>query len=72
MDNQVALDPHPDKVVITEGLRGFFAVHITWDDKMGGYEPYQSGTNSYKTKDDPDLLAEVVAWAQAEGIGCEV
>jgi hypothetical protein len=72
MGNQAAQDPHPDKIVIMNSVSGWFAVHITWANELGGfYEPYQSGVGKYATKDDPELIKEATSWAQSESIAFE-
>ena len=55
-----------DFITITHGMRGYFAVHMTWSDELGGfYEPEQTGLGSYHAPDAPALLEEAKEWAAA-------
>lgn len=60
---------HPPYVTITHGMRGFFAVLMTWSDDGDGssegfYEPFNTGFESYKTYED--AIPEARSWAFAE------
>jgi hypothetical protein len=59
-------DTHPDFVTVTYGMRGFFAVHLSWNNEYDFYEPYQSGCGSYDTGDAANV--EALAWARGAGI----
>lgn len=57
---------HPDYITVTHGMRGYFAVHLTWNPDLGGfYEPEQTGLGSYHAPDAPALLEEAKEWAAA-------
>lgn len=60
--------PQPPYVTVTYGLRGFYAVLLTWqaDDCGGFYEPFQTGLGSF-TKES-HAIPEALAWARDEGI----
>lgn len=58
---------HPDFVTITHGMRGYFAVHLSWNSDHGGfYEPWQSGFGSYATPQEAE--PEARRWAETEEI----
>jgi hypothetical protein len=58
---------HPPYVTVTYGMRGWFAVLLTWNDEHGGfYEPFNTGPGSYKTSEDAQKEARL--WAEAEGL----
>jgi hypothetical protein len=56
-------------ITVTEGMRGFFAVYLVWnDDHDGFYEPEQTGCGSY---DNPDEAAQEARWwARDEDVDC--
>ncbi len=59
----------PDYITVTHGMRGYFAVHLTWSDELGGfYEPEQTGMGSYRRPDHPGLLTEAQQWANVLGV----
>lgn len=59
---------HPPFVTITHGMRGYFAVLMTWseypDCDEGFYEPWNSGFGSYKAY--AEAVPEARQWAEAE------
>jgi len=58
---------HPAYVTITQGMRGYFAVLLSWNIEHGGfYEPWSSGIGSYETKEA--AIPEAKDWAESEGI----
>jgi hypothetical protein len=64
---------HPPYVTITSGMRGYFAVLMTWTEydncrDDGFYEPENTGFGSYKTY--AEAVPEARSWAEAEG--CEL
>ena len=68
--NTVTPQIKPDDVItVTFGIRGWFAVHLTWNTEFNGFwEPEQSGVGSYAERDDPELIQEAESWAQAIGV----
>lgn len=58
---------HKPFVTITHGLRGYFAVLLTWNPEYGGfYEPWQTGFGSYKTPEE--AITEAKQMAESEGV----
>lgn len=54
-------------VTTTQGMRGWFAVLIHWNDDAGGFwEPLQTGIGSYASIDG--AIREGQDWAAAEDI----
>jgi hypothetical protein len=57
-------------ITTTHGMRGWFAVHMWWNNKdiegHGFWEPWQSGIGSYKT--EAEAAKEGRIWAEAEGL----
>ena len=53
-------------VTITRGLRGYFAVLMSWDAAWNCYMPWQSGIGSYDSIDAAEPEAQ--DWAAGEGI----
>lgn len=63
----------PDCITVTEGMSGFFAIHIIWvnDPELGGdaggyWDVWQSGVGRYDTKEE--AIEEAKEWAESEGI----
>ncbi len=52
-------------ITITQGIRGYFAVHMWWNPERF-WEPWQSGFGSYRTPEAAMIEAEI--WAKAEGL----
>lgn len=60
---------HPDYVTITEGMRGFFCVHLTWNSDYGGfYEPVNRGFENGTTSSDRHVVNEGKSWARDLGV----
>ena len=55
-------------VTVTHGIRGWFAVLMVWGDEC--YEPWNSGIDSYKTREGAVIDAR--SWAEAEGVELQV
>jgi len=61
--------PEPDLspyITVTEGLSGWFAVHVWWNPDIKCWEPYDTGVGRY-----PELgpaVKEAREWAEAEGM----
>ena len=55
-----------DFVTITHGVRGYFAVLMSWDDDMQCHVPWNSGFGSY-TKPE-NAIPEAQQWAEAEEV----
>jgi hypothetical protein len=53
-------------VSITHGMRGYFAVLLTWDEECGCHTPWNSGFGSFATSEAAH--PEAKAWAESEGI----
>lgn len=54
-------------VTITEGMRGFFAVLMCWNQEHGGFwEPWNSSDASFETYDE--AIPDAKCWAEAENI----
>lgn len=60
------VDAHPDFVTVTHGMRGYFAVLLSWDEELGFYAPYTSGFGSYATPSE--AYPEGRQWAEAEEV----
>lgn len=56
---------HPPYITITKGMRGYFAVHVTWNPD-GFYEPYDTGIGSFPSASAAEPEAKM--WAEEEGI----
>lgn len=54
-----------DYITVTRGMRGYFAVHVTWN-LEGFWEPQQSGVGSYATAEEAEVEAKM--WARSEGL----
>lgn len=66
---EAALVEHPDIVTVTEGMRGWFSVHLKWSvekDIGGFYEPEQSSPSSHATREE--ALEEAEWWAKDLGV----
>ena len=62
---------NPDFVTIQHGMRGYFAVLMSWSDECGGFfEPYDTGVGSYATYEA--AIPEAREWARSEGIRCSI
>lgn len=57
---------HPSYVSVTSGMRGFFAVLLTWDAEGRFYEPWNTGIGSYESSEE--AAVEARQWAEAEGL----
>lgn len=57
---------HPDYITITHGIRGWFAVQLTWNSEFKGYEPEQSGVGSYPAR--AGAIPEAKSWAKDLGL----
>ena len=55
-------------VTVTQGLRGYFAVLMTWEEELQHHTPFNSAFGSYSTSAEARQDAE--AWALAEEIEC--
>lgn len=53
-------------VTITRGIRGYFAVVISWNAEAEIWEPEQSGHGSYATAEA--AIPEAKEWAKCEEI----
>lgn len=57
-------------VTVAQGMAGFFAVHMWWNDEdptIGGFwEPWDSDKCYHKTREAAQPCAE--AWAESEGL----
>ena len=54
-------------MTVTQGMSGYFAVLMTWNDEFDGfYEPYQTGVGRYETKEEAEVEAK--QWAEEEGV----
>ncbi len=53
-------------VTITSGMRGYFAVLLSWDEECGCCTPWETGVGSYETAEE--TIPEAVSWARDEGI----
>ncbi len=61
------LDPHPDYVTVTHGMRGYYAVYLKWTEDNGGfYEPWNTSDLSFKHH--KSAVIEAKAWAKADGV----
>lgn len=59
-----------DFITVTEGMSGFFAVHM-WlneeEDDIGPFwEPYETGMGRYATHEE--AMVEAMAWADETGM----
>lgn len=59
-------DAHKPYVTVTNGLRGFFAVLVCWNEEMDGYEPWNTSDASYAAREGAEEDAK--AWAEAENV----
>lgn len=57
---------YPDYISITNGMRGWFAIHCRWYEDMNGYDVYQTGIGSYDTQEE--AKEEAILWAEIEEI----
>jgi hypothetical protein len=55
-------------VTVSHGLRGYFAVLMTWEEELGYHTPFNSAFGSYPTATEARQDAET--WARAEEIEC--
>ena len=58
-----------DFITVTEGISGFFAVHMwynTEDYEYGFWEPYDTGMGRYATREE--AIAEARVWANQTGM----
>jgi hypothetical protein len=57
-------------ITTTQGMSGWFAVHMWWNDKdipgMGFWEPWDTGLGRYQ--DEAKAIEEAEAWADSEGL----
>jgi len=53
-------------MTVTNGMRGWFAVLVVFNQQEGFYEPFVSSPNSYTTKQQ--AIADGLAWAQSEDL----
>ena len=60
------MERHPDYVTVTHGLRGHFAVLMSWSEEDNAYEPWQ--TSPITAKDSVGAARDGRSWAAAEGI----
>ena len=56
-------DEHPPFISITEGVRGYFACLVAWDEECGCYFPCESGIGSYATA--AEAIPEAKSWAES-------
>ena len=52
-------------VTVGEGVRGFFAVVMTWDEEFEFYVPWQTG---FDCRDEDEAIRSAKEWAESEGI----
>lgn len=59
---------HRPYVTVTSGMRGWFAVLMTWNENDGDgfYEPEQTGVGSYASSELASREAK--SWAEDEGV----
>lgn len=56
-----------DFITTTEGMSGFFAVHMWYNREDGGFwEPYDTGYGRYLTRERAQ--EEAIEWAQELGL----
>ena len=60
------MNDYPDYVTITYGMRGYFAVLMSWSEEDCIYESWETGIGSYKSAEAAE--PEAKSWADAEGI----
>lgn len=54
-------------ITVTEGMSGFFAVHIWYNHEDGGFwEPYDTGYGRYATRERAEVEAR--EWARETGM----
>lgn len=63
-DEDLIREDHAPFVTVTSGMRGYFAVLMTYEN--GYWEPWQTGIGSYRTADE--AWREAQDWAAADGI----
>jgi len=69
-DCGAVVDVSPDRtdyITVTNGMSGYFAVHMQWNEEFGGFwEPYDTGFGRYPT--DKGAKNEARQWAEETGI----
>lgn len=60
------MSDHPSFISVTQGLSGYFAVLMSWNEDGCGYEPWNTGVGRYATREE--AVREALAWAEAEGL----
>lgn len=59
------MEEFKDYITVTQGMSGYFAVHIWWNPELGGFpEPYNTGFGRYKDRES--AVAEAKQWAEEE------
>jgi hypothetical protein len=61
-----ASSDHPAYVSVTHGMRGHFAVLMTWNTEGAFYEPWQSSPSAFESPER--AVDDGKSWAKAEGI----
>lgn len=51
---------------VAQGLRGWFAVHMSWNNEFDGFEPFVTSPTSHATKEK--AVEEAHAWAISEEV----
>ena len=60
---------HMPYITVTFGLRGWFAVLMTWNEEDQCYEPYESSPFAFASKEGAFMNARY--WAQCEQLAVE-
>jgi hypothetical protein len=55
-----------DYITVTQGMSGYFAVHVWWNPDPGFWEPYQTGVGRYRSIEE--AMREAKSWAADEGL----
>lgn len=69
MNKDEAIQPGQHWITTTEGLSGFFAVHMWMSNEDGAFvfaEPWDTGFGRYATKAEAEQ--EALAWAEEEDL----
>ena len=63
---ELAREKKLDYVSIDQGLAGYFAVYMIYDEEVEDYIPWETGCG--RSKDKKRALVEAFMWTQAEGL----
>lgn len=63
---ELAREKKRDYVTVDQGLAGYFAVYMIWDEEVKDYGPWETGFR--RSKDKKQALVEAFMWTQAEGL----